>query len=67
MKLNLFDPLQASALDPDSPNILLSVHLSEAGGITVTSSIGSVVITGVDDRVNFPQTVAGASVHLEWV
>lgn len=40
---------------------------SSAGGITVTSSIGSVIVTGVDDRVNFPQAVAGASVHLEWV
>lgn len=31
------------------------------------SFIGSVVVTGVDDRVNFPQAVAGASVHLEGV
>jgi len=29
MKLNLFDLLQASALDPDSPDILLNVRLSE--------------------------------------
>ena len=29
MKLNLFDLLQASALDPDSPNILLNVRLSD--------------------------------------
>lgn len=35
MKLNLFDLLQASALDPDSPNILLNVRLSDLHQLVV--------------------------------
>ena len=35
MKLNLFDLLQASALDPDSPDILLNVRLSDLHQLVV--------------------------------
>ena len=35
MKLNLFDLLQASMSDPDSPNILLTVHLSDLHQLVV--------------------------------
>ena len=35
MKLNLFDILQASMSDPDSPNILLTVHLSDLHQLVV--------------------------------
>lgn len=38
-----------------------------AGGVTVTSSIGSVIVRGVDNGVDLPQAVAGAAVHLEGV
>ena len=40
---------------------------SSAGGVTVTSFIGSVVVTRVDNRVDFPLAVTGASVHFERV
>lgn len=40
---------------------------SSAGGVTVASSIGSVVVTRVDNRVDFPLAVTGASVHFERV
>lgn len=40
---------------------------SSADGVTVASSIGSVVVTGIDNRVDFPLAVAGASVHFERV
>ena len=35
MKLNLFDLLQALMSDPDSPNILLTVHLSDLHQLVV--------------------------------
>ena len=35
MKLNLFDLLQASALDPDSPDIILNVRLSDLNQLVV--------------------------------
>ena len=35
MKLNLFDLLQVSMSDPDSPNILLTVHLSDLHQLVV--------------------------------
>lgn len=40
---------------------------SSAGGVTIASSIGSVVVTGVDNRVDFPLAVTGASVRFERV
>lgn len=46
---------------------LLCKNRSSAGGVTFTSSIGSVIVRGVDNGVDFPQAIAGASVHLEGV
>ena len=40
---------------------------SSAGSVTVASSIGSVIVGGVDNGVDFPQAVAGTAVHLERV
>ncbi len=49
MKLNLFDLLQASMSDPDSPNILLTVHLSDLHQLVVDKRRVSLTPSGMRD------------------